>query len=64
MCLSTVYKGTEAAEGAKLAEYVTNIETLPDGTVRLLDITGEAREFKGRLARVDLIKNAAFLELA
>jgi predicted RNA-binding protein len=62
MCLSTVYKGNDASDSNKLAEYVTNIEVDESGVIRLYDITGGTYDFKGIVRSVDLVKNAIFLD--
>ena len=63
MCLSTVYKGTEASPENKLAEYVTRVDTETDGSIHLADITGAEFTFSGSLRHIDLISNHIFIDL-
>jgi predicted RNA-binding protein len=61
MCLSTIYKGTDATPENMLAEYVTSIEA-KEGVLRLTDITGEELTITGALRHIDLISNHIFIE--
>jgi len=60
MCLSTVYKGSEAIAENKLAEDVTAVD-IKDEQICLRIITGEELVFRGSVRYVDLISNRIFI---
>ena len=62
MCLSTIYSGNEAKEANLLCEYVTEID-VQDEDVKVVDITGASKEYKGNINKIDLIKNIIFIDL-
>jgi len=60
MCLSTVYKGSEAVAENKLAEDVTGVD-IKDGQICLRIITGEELTFRGAVRYIDLVSNRIFV---